>query len=140
MNLTSLSVSLYIKGKQLDPARVTSILGVSPTFSQRLGDQLSGGKGVSNIGVWAIEADTTFMSADQVLLQLVQRLPNKISLSSLPDVEEVYVDIFVATSPQNARFDFKLDLSMTTLTRLVELDAPLQLECCIVPDSNPNRT
>ena len=95
------NVTIYLRGDDLDPAHVSTVLGIAPSKSQSKGQKKvtpTNHAVVANIGLWALVTETK--SSD--LPVLIQELASKIGdrepvLTGIAGAEEVYVDVFVVT-------------------------------------------
>lgn len=93
-------VAIYLRGDNLDPTHVSTVLGIVPSKSQYKGEKKvtpTNQEFVVKIGLWALVAETK--SSD--LPVLIQELSSKIGdrgpvLTGITGVEEAYVDVFVA--------------------------------------------
>ncbi|MFA5122999.1 DUF4279 domain-containing protein [Zavarzinia sp.] len=143
----TISVSLYLRGDQLDPNLVSEALGRAPDRSQRKGERQAGVHGreyIRKIGVWAIKSDPDFESnkdfrSDSVS-DHVDSLLSKINfsrenLSIINDLEEVYIDIFVAMDEEKdggGTCDF--ELSASQVEGLSKLGAPIRFTIAVIAD------
>ena len=92
------TVAVHLKGDDLDPQRLSDVIGLAPTRSHRKGERWtsrSGSGGTRNTGLWsrAFEGKGFDVSADVVRLTSDAAVA---SLSALPGVEEAYFDVFFA--------------------------------------------
>jgi hypothetical protein len=128
---TKYQAALYLRGKDLDPAYVSSILGVDPTSSQHRGEQhLTSTKKefVTKIGIWALieESDSVNVSG------FVEEIDSKLgafgsSLSKIDGVEEAYIDVFVAMSGDRGGATCELDFSSENVKVLNRFGLPIRV-------------
>jgi hypothetical protein len=90
-------LSLLLRGDQLDPGKVTSLLGVEPSSTRTRGErrELSGGRWTTQrTGVWSlkVEAGSPSESVAALAARFGGQLPD---LSSVPGVDEAFLDVFV---------------------------------------------
>ena len=79
-DVDKVTVAVHVSGDSLDPERVTSLLGVEPTFAARKGDERVSGSGhrtvVQRTGVWWIDvADSREWLLEDAIEALLSRLP-----------------------------------------------------------------
>jgi hypothetical protein len=100
----TLIVAIYLRGDQLDPTDVTQSLGIVPTKSQKKCDRLisSTGKEASRrIGIWCVKAQSTSLTLSDHVAELMKLFgQNKRDLKLLKDVEDAYLDIFLASDQE----------------------------------------
>jgi Domain of unknown function (DUF4279) len=89
-----LNVSICFKGDALDPAKISELLGVTPTTSLLKGEKRSGRSNreyVSKIGVWilVIEKDLDTIDLPAIVEELVEKIgAKKTALSRIPEVDD----------------------------------------------------
>lgn len=138
-NTYKISVGLYLRGAGLDPAKVSDYLGKTPDRSQYKGERQRGGKGreyLRNIGLWAIETKLEPESGN--LEDYIDDLLSKIdfnheNISHLNDIEEAYIDIFVAAeSDQSSSGTCDFEMSPHQITELSRIGLPVRFTIAIV--------
>jgi hypothetical protein len=73
-----ISVAIYLKGSALDPALVSSVIGVEPSRSQRKGGLRAGStKFIAKIGMWALKVKSESRSMPELIDELLQRSVNQ---------------------------------------------------------------
>jgi hypothetical protein len=101
-----IAVSLYLRGEKVDPDRITKILGVTPSRGRRKGQTeltSTNQQITAKTGVWRFSTDDELDSP--ILAEHIELLRSRFgyswtNLSSLPDVQEAYVDIFMAVDAE----------------------------------------
>ncbi|MEQ1742929.1 MAG: DUF4279 domain-containing protein [Candidatus Nitrotoga sp.] len=119
-------VSLYLRGKDLDPKFVTAQLGVIPTLSHYKGEKRItsiGTEYATKIGIWAITTSSQSKSLSDHIAELASKfeLHGK-ALNEITGVEESYIDIFISSlknkcGSDTSEFEFNVD-SIAALARL----------------------
>ncbi|MFG6448904.1 DUF4279 domain-containing protein [Roseateles sp. BYS180W] len=93
-------VGLYLKGDDLEPQQITESIGIVPTISHGRGEAqrtTSGREFVTKTGVWGFVIDEDPAEVVDVVASLIAALgQHKESLANLPQVQEAYIDVFVA--------------------------------------------
>ena len=129
-------ISIYLKGVNLNPEDVTNQIGTCPTSSQKKGDKSSTPTGAmveKKTGLWSLSVASS-EGTSGLLGQLVTRLTkNKSSLAELPNVEEAYIDVFVAvyvddSGGEKAEFHF----DEKCITALCELRLPVYFSVSLI--------
>src|SRR5262245_41589276 len=101
-----IAVSLYLKGAKLDPDQITKTLGVMPSRGRREGQTeltSTNQQITAKIGVWRFSTDDELDSP--VLAEHIELLRSRFgsmwtNLSNLPNVEQAFVDIFMAVDAE----------------------------------------
>jgi len=93
-------VGIYLKGHDLDPQKITEAIGITPSISHCRGQAKrtsSGRDFITKIGVWGFVIDEDPAEVVDVVTNLIAILGlQEKPLSSLPHVQDAYIDIFVA--------------------------------------------
>ena len=114
-----ISVAIYVKGDQLEPAEITSLIGVQPDEAFSKGDPwLSPASGLHHrlTGLWSLRLDDPPSVLDAIL-SLATKVGSR-SLARLPHVDEAYVDVYVG-SVASELVSFEMDAGcIETLSRL----------------------
>jgi hypothetical protein len=133
-----LNVSICFNGDALDPAKISELLGVTPTTSLLKGEKRSGRLNreyVSKIGVWilVIEKDVDTIALPAIVEELVEKIGAKrIPLSRIPDVEDAYVDVFIATtSRSDGEGTCEFELSAQNIAALNALGLPIRFTVAV---------
>lgn len=125
-------VSIYLRGDRLDPAELTALLGVEPSFSNKKGDELkspvSSAKGQARTGLWRLSAHSNSSFLSEHIAELRNSLPSQAqNLLSLPHVEEAYLDIFLPIDFDGAdEKSVALALSSSDITFIQSLGLSIQ--------------
>ncbi|MBC8145131.1 MAG: DUF4279 domain-containing protein [bacterium] len=124
------SVEVNMLGKDLEPAAVTSILGLEPMEAARSGEPRRNGKGNGSHseGFWAYEAashDDVNECRDHQLVCLVDRIEPNIEKLRASGVERIYFYYTLSSFTGLMNIRFRPD----TLAKLGRLDADLYVSC-----------
>jgi hypothetical protein len=114
------SVSLRVAGDDLNPASVTQLLRVEPTFAARKGEQRASGGGLVRqpTGVWSIEiSESREWILEDAIAALLDRLPADPAVWKLL-AERYQIDVFCGIFVDGWNRGF--DLSPALLGRLAE--------------------
>jgi hypothetical protein len=112
-------VSLAIYSDDLEPAKLSDLLGCHPTSSQRKGERKHEGSAPFRIGAWILtEEGRTPESVDQILRRLLLRLPDDPDLwSKLADEYKVELRFGIHMTGWNKGFT----ISAEALARLARM-------------------
>lgn len=95
-----ITVSLFLRGDDLDPASISKKIGITPTSSQYKGEKRVTStlhEYVAKIGVWELLADSSSTEISEHIIQLMSRLRNcDIKFDEIEGVQEAYVYVFIA--------------------------------------------
>jgi hypothetical protein len=126
-------VGIYLNGNSLDPAKLTDLLGVSPSSSKRKGDKrtLSTNREVvAKMGQWALiaELDSDTFDLPNIVSELAKNIETAGGgLGSLPGVDNGYVDVFAATiADAEAGATCEFELSEQNIDLLQSLGLPIR--------------
>ena len=126
-----LIVAVYLRGEDLDPELVTQSIRIEPSTAQKRGDKQvtsTGREFTAKLGVWALVVELDSSSLDAHLTQLASALPVGSAFASLANVEEAYVDIFIAlVSDADGDARCELAVSPQSLELLARLGLPVQI-------------
>lgn len=118
-------------GDALDPAEVTRILGITPSFARRKGDKYGGPRRpvASRTGIWALESEKSVTSADleKHLEFLLNQLDAKASLVAELTRGGLTADIlcyWMSATGQGGPV-----LGAATIRRIAELGVDLDFDC-----------
>lgn len=125
-------VSLYLKGLDLEPGRVTQDLNVCPSVAKKRGDSTPSSAGqcvVSQTGVWAITWKNEVADLSEPLDSLVSALSHVEDIGKrFPSASEAYLDIFIAVdSDEHRNASCSINISEEQLRRLCKLGVPLNI-------------
>lgn len=121
------SVSLYLKGSKLKPGVITSLLGIEPTKCRPSGqlENEAGGDAKHVTGLWVRSIDFQSECAVPFLQELLETVIHSgVDLSTLPGVEEAFIDLFIA---RECVEDGRLDLFLSFPNHVFELLARTKL-------------
>jgi hypothetical protein len=130
------AVGLYLKGHDLDPQKITEAIGLEPTFAHRRGEKKAtsaGSEFVTKIGLWGLVIEEEPAEMADVVEKLIETLrPHARSLQELPQVQEAYIDIFVATDT-NVAGESSCEMSLTAdqIGTLSKFELPIRLTVSI---------
>lgn len=92
-----IQVSIYLRGHQLNPEKVTRLLGIQPSFSQTKGKLTPGSnKHIARIGVWALKIKSESRPISELIDELFVQIGNPTQLDKIEGVEDAHLDIFFA--------------------------------------------
>lgn len=135
-----IEVAIYLRGEFLDPVEISKLLGVNPTTSRVKGQSLhstGGQQGTAKIGVWglAVKVDTSTLEIASLVDDLFGKLGDpKVSLTTLPQVAEAYLDVFIgANAKPTGGGTCEFRLSAENLANLQRLGLPIHLTVAVVP-------
>jgi hypothetical protein len=127
-----IAVSLYFWGEGLIPAKISNVLGVSPTQSQAKGEvktTSTGKKVTAKGGMWGFSSD--YEVVGQYLSEHISFLRSKLGqrasqIPSLEGVQDSCVDVFIAaeTGAEGATCEF--ELTTANVAALMELGLPVR--------------
>lgn len=134
------TVAIYLKGDDLMPEELSARLGVVATKSHRRGQKSiakSGKEIVARTGLW--KSSRTAKSAIDLPL-LLQQVASELlasgnDLSSLPGVEDAFVDIFIAQTAEHdggGTSEFFMDAA--AVATLNQLALPVRFTVAIIRD------
>lgn len=132
-------VALYVRGYELDPLHVTSLLGVAPTRSSRKGEKkvsVTNQEVVSRTGLWVLSSDSDSDSVSDHIDALLDKIKNNAkSIPSISGVEEAFIDVFIAASSDDEGVaSSSFGLSADTLSSLSALGLPVQITVSVGRD------
>jgi hypothetical protein len=132
-------VALYLHGHSLDPAQVTSMLGVSPSKARVEGEKwhtCTNKEVVTKIGFWELtaRAESTLLS-DQILWLRQKLSCAKCYPSDIPGVQQVEISIFVALgSDEDGAVDYESQFTAEDLAWLSSIGATVSFSFTYVKD------
>ena len=120
-------VALYVHGLDLDPAAISSALGLLPTHAHVRGDVIASSHsdktGMRKGGLWKLEAEDLKASLEEQVVSVLRRIAiSKRVVAELPGVTDAYLDIFAA-SDSNVSFN----LEPTTVALAAKLGLAVQV-------------
>lgn len=121
------TVSVYLKGDTLNPELISEKLGIAPTKSHWKGFSFTTStqhEVVKSTGLWCLSIDGSTEVSATISTLASNLLRSGCDLSSLPGVEESYVDIFYAERADDLA---GAECSFTCDARCLALLAALQL-------------
>ncbi|UTY59410.1 hypothetical protein [Massilia sp. erpn] len=130
-------VAIYLRGEQLDPGYISSVLKLTPSKSKMRGEKSftsSGKEIIAQMGIWAVYAQKN----TGLLSDMIEELTEKITvfrgkLNSLQGVENAYVDIFMATdSNENGEGNFSFELASKNIIELASLGLVLKFTGVVI--------
>lgn len=131
--------SIYLKGDNLEPAKLTSLLGITPSFSHSKGKRWhtsAGSEVVERTGLWAV----TIKSETQIeLTEALETLSRQLSannhiITEMPGIEEAYLDVFIAAhTDANGECDCEFSLNEKSLSAIGKLGLPMKFTVTVSP-------
>ncbi|MGO4152054.1 DUF4279 domain-containing protein [Cupriavidus sp. YAF13] len=129
-------VALYLNGEHLDPESVTREIGVGPSRAQKKGERRVTSSGLEFLvkqGSWALSFELGSTSLDDHLARLIQSFPIGKPLSAIANVEDAYIDVFVALSSSlDGDAKCELDIEPDVLVSLAQLGLPIRITVNVV--------
>ncbi len=124
------SVEVNMTGPDLDPGKVTELLGLVPTTSARTGDPRSNGHADATYaeGIWCHEVsaqDEINQCRDHQLICLVNNIEPKIDAIRAAGVERIYFYFTLSSYVGMMNLHFKAE----TMGKLANIDADLYVTC-----------
>jgi hypothetical protein len=124
-----ITVSLYIKGDNLDPNLVTQKLQLLPTRTKKKGNiyvNLTGNKRTDKNGSWCLEIEQKSLRVEEHIQDLLNKLKHIDTIPDFKDMEDIYLDILVVLNKniKNNEYSFNIDHSM--LKNIYLLGIPIQ--------------
>ena len=125
-----IDVVLHVWGDRLDPANVTSRLGVEPSIYQQKGEKRTSSSRreiTAQTGIW-----TLYTSKSEDLSTHIQELVHKIGdrarqVSAIAGVEGAYVDIYIAVSADNdGGGEHKFRMTQQDIDALQKIGLPIE--------------
>ena len=93
-----ISVAIYLRGNELDPAVVSKVLGIEPSRSQKRGGfKHRSTRFIAKIGVWALKISSDSRLVENMIDELLQKIGHPPQpLDKIEGVEDAHLDIFIA--------------------------------------------
>lgn len=132
-----LDVGLYLRGIDLDPAVITSTLGIAPSKSRVTGEKWitsSKREVTAKVGLWFLDTTTDSPLLRDRLAWLIQQLDRfDGGLTSIPGVQDAEISVFIALA-ENDRGggDYEFDLTAEDLASISRLGVPLKFSITYV--------
>ena len=131
------SVTIILRGQELDPDLVTTAIGVSPTNSQMKGDRVLSESGLSATrkhGLWRLKLSRRTSSISEVIEEAVASIGSfEGSALDLPGVENATLDIFAAVDGSDGRSDFDLTINPEQIGVLARLGLSIAVTMASIP-------
>jgi hypothetical protein len=103
-----ITVSIFLKGNQLDPDYISETLGIRPSRSQKKGEKRGGTRPnsktyITKSGTWRVRIDNKSRTAQDMISEVPQMVGELLQmfdgrqepLDKIAGVEEAYLDILV---------------------------------------------
>ncbi len=101
-----ISVGIYFRGNNLNPALITEMIGILPSESQYKGEERTTSTNYTvkaKIGIWAIISNLKSCRLSDHIDHLTLKFAEiGVDLDDLPGVQEKYVDVFFASDADEA--------------------------------------
>lgn len=137
-DLSLCRTSLYLRGDDLLPDQISSLVGLEPTEAHRKGKTWttsSNKQVVEKTGAWSWTRSIETEDVAGVFSEFLAALPSGVQFRALPGVREAYLDVFVANgADEHGGGESQLILDPQCLNRLASIGLPLQLTFDVVPD------
>lgn len=134
-----IQVSMCLKGDQLDPNRITQLLGLIPSDTKVKGqkDVTSTKKVVTaKTGLWRFSTYDELKST--VFAEHLEFLRSRFAsrwkdIAKLPNVQEAYVDVFIAINEEKDNKNTAyFGLTAANLSDLQQLGLPMRFEVAVI--------
>jgi hypothetical protein len=126
-----IEVTIYVWGDALDPAVVSSHLGMKPSFSRRKGEKRTTRTHreiTAKTSVWTLTTEAKATDLSTHIQELSSKVDARLSrINEIAGVEGAYVDIFVAVSSDadgGGKYDFRL--SPEDVSALQKIGLPIE--------------
>lgn len=134
-----LDVGLYLRGNELDPAVVTSTLGIEASKTRVKGEKwhTSTNKEVTaKTGLWFLDVKTESPLLRDRLAWLKQKLGSRSgNLLNIPGVQEAEISVFIALATNDrGGGDYEFNLTAEDLTNISKLGVPVTFAITHTPD------
>lgn len=131
-------LSLRVRGQGLNPAEVTALLRIEPTFAARMGDSVRRGSAMVKqpIGIWTYDLPTsTEWLLDDAITTLLARMPSEPTvwgqLSARYSVD-IFCGLFLASMNRGTK------LSAATMQELASRKIDMGLDIYAPPAEEPS--
>lgn len=130
---------IFLRGENLDPELVSSMLSLTPSSSQKKGEKRissSNNEYFTQIGVWEIAAT----SKSDLLSDHIEELTSKVgmygtALLDIEGVEEAYADVFIGVeAEEEGEGTCGFELSGENLRALTQLGLPVRFTVSITKE------
>lgn len=131
-------VVLYVRGVDLDPHCISTLLGVEASRCQVKGQRswtTHGTEVVAKMGLWALSAEGNDADVVALIANLVGRVggSNVPKLAGVPEVEDVYVDVFATMDAEDeGGGTFEFELGAAEIAALSRLSVPVKFSLAVV--------
>lgn len=129
--------AIYLKGDNLVPKYISSVIGLIPDRCQQKGGaHFSGGHAIAKVGMWALFSKSHSEEIiDHVESLLESFTSQSIVLRNIEGVEEAYLDIFVGSDlEENEHKSLKMVFGNNTLSRLSKLGLEVRISISVGKD------
>jgi hypothetical protein len=133
-----IDVVLYVWGDGLDPANISSCLGIEPSKARRKGDKrtsVTQREISAQTGIWTLDT-----SKSENLSTHIQELEQKLDdrarqVNAIAGVEGAYVDIYISVSADsNGGGEHNFTLSQQDVNALQKIGLPVEFTLDVVKD------
>ena len=135
-----LAISIYFVGDSLSPDKISRIIGVDPSNFFKKGEKKLPAHNKSAIykkSIWILSIESNSKNISELFLELLKKVStNTTELLSLPGVEEIYADVFIANTRQSEALGDSIDFSIDTdvIRMLAKLNIPIYFSVCNVAE------
>lgn len=134
-------VSVHLKGDDLAPDVITLVLGVTPSKFHKKGEKkiVSGKRyGEYKTGFWSLAVESESKSVSVCLAELLRIMgAYGEPLTSLPGVEDAYIDLFIAqtvATVENLSNSVEFSMDVESIKGMSKLGLRIELSVCNVVD------
>ena len=125
---SNIMVAIYLYGDQLEPSRVSEVLGVSPTCCRKKGE-LRSGKYKQKTGMWSLESKAESDALADHIDELVNKLGEpEIPLDEIAMVDQGHLDIcFLGPDDGEERKTVEFTLSRKHISAIDRLGLSIEV-------------
>lgn len=128
---SSLVVSLYIYGKELDPEYISENLCSCPNRSRKRGDAKTSKSGSisAKVGMWELRSGQKSLILSEHITEIISRLgKNDVFIPGLDGVDDVHVDVYASSLIAGDGYrHLDLELSLADVLALCRIGASLRI-------------
>ncbi len=132
-----LDIAIYLRGDELEPSSVTTLLGVQPTRAQYKGQKSvtsTNREVIAKTGMWVLAATTTSADLSELISELAEKVGAKgSSLKEIAGVQDAYVDVFIAVdAEEDGGGNCEFQLASQDIVTLETLGLPIRFSVAVV--------
>lgn len=133
--MTTVDVSIYVKGLSLNLDEVTRSLGTSPDHVRRKGDKKVPHNELSArflTNVWTISVSSSSANVEGAIGSLIEKLGAGATLNNVSGIEDAYLDILLVNTVDHDDLEVPVNLSLSaeSIATLARIGLSLQMSVC----------